>query len=365
MRLLFVFAAVVLAGQDLDQLMKTSAASYSKGDYASARASLEQAWELAQQLPTADPQRYKILKQLSGVLSAAGDYASAQNFVELAINWRETAVGRDDPKIPDDMIELATLCQRQKDLPRALAILQSAQALHTRISGADSIPVADDFSRIALVYMDQVKPELAAPVLQRAIQIRETVMGAEHPAILSELDRLGAVWLALRDYPKAEETFRRALIIRERLLGPLDAGLISTVEGLAYALYGQKRYAEAEPGYKRLISLWVLSTGQPDHPMVAVTLDKMAVFYRAQERWQEGTEAAETAMAIRALFLANGLSQEASARQAHGDKKDAARLFTRALETLDESRPEHTALRQQLESNLKELTIEVKPRKKK
>lgn len=263
------------------------------------------------------------------------------------------------------MIELATLCQRQKDLPRALAILQSAQGMHTRVSGADSIPVADDYSRMALVYMDDVKPALAAPALLRAIQIRETVMGAEHPAILSELDRLGTIWLALREYSKAEETFRRALIIRERLLGPQDPGLISTVEGLAYALYGQKRYAEAEPGYKRLLSLWILSTGQQDHPMVAMTLDKMAVFYRAQNRWEEGTEAAETATAIRALFLANGLSQEASARQAHGDKKDATRLYNRALDALDESRPEYTALRQQIEANLKDVIVEVKPRKKK
>lgn len=88
------FVMLFLAAQDqppdLDQLMKTANASYSKGDYASARTSLEQAWELAQQLPSSDPQRYKILKQLSGVLSAAGEYASAQNYVELAINWRET-----------------------------------------------------------------------------------------------------------------------------------------------------------------------------------------------------------------------------------------------------------------------------------
>ncbi len=106
----------------------------------------------------------------------------------------------------------------------------------------------------------------------------------------------------MRDYAKAEETFRRPLVIRERLFGPLDAGLIPTVEGLAYAQYGQQKYAEAEPGYKRLLILWVLSTGDPFHPMVAMTLDKMAVFYRAQERWEEGTDAAEKANAARAIF---------------------------------------------------------------
>jgi len=141
----------------------------------------------------------------------------------------------------------------------------------------------------------------------------------------------------------------------------MHADLIPSIETLAYAQFGQKKYAEAEPGYKRLLALWAFSTGDPAHPTVAVTLDKMAVFYRAQDRWDEGTEAAEKANAFRALFLANGLSQEATARQGHGDKKEAVRLFTQALRVLDESRPEHEQLRQQLEKNQAELAIEVKP----
>lgn len=338
-------------------LVKTARASYAKGDYAGARAMLERAWTMLQSSPPQEPERYQVLKQLSAVLSAAGDYAAAQTYVELEINWRETAIGRDDPKIADDMIELASLCQRRKDFPRALAILEDVQGRHIRDRGPESLSVADDFSRIALIHMDQRKPEDAAAALQRAIHIRETALGAEHPAILAELDRLGTAWIALREYAKAEEVFRRALVIRERLVGPLDAGLISTVEGLAYALFGQKKYQEAEPGYKRVLDLWIISTGQADHPMVALTLDKIAVFYRAQERWEEGVEAAARANAIRALFLANGLSQEASARQAHGEKGHAAKLYAQAFDTLDPSRAEHAGLLHQLENNLKELAI--------
>jgi tetratricopeptide (TPR) repeat protein len=363
MRALLFVAAALIAQElpDIDSLQKTARAAYSKGNYAAARQALEQAWELAQQTPPDNPKRYDVLKQLSGTLSAAGDYPAAQNYVELAINWREN-INRNDPKLAEEYIELASLCQRLKDFDRALALLQTALRIHSR-EGSDNLLSADDFSRISLVYMDQKKPEQAAPPLQTAIAIREKVLGAEHPAILSELDRLGTIWIALREYPKAEEIFRRALIIRERLVGPNDAGLISTVEGLAYALFGQKKYDEAEPGYQRLLSLWIVSTGDPAHPMVAVTLDKIAVFYRMQEKWDQGTDAAEKAIALRAVFLANGLSQEATARQSHGDKKEAARLFGQALAALDESRPEHADLRKQLEQNLKELEIEVKPRR--
>jgi tetratricopeptide (TPR) repeat protein len=349
---------------DIGELQKAARAAYSKGKYPEARTALEQAWELAQQTPAKDPQRYDVLKQLSGVLSASGGYAAAQAYVELAINWRETAVSPEDPKLADEWIELASLCQRQKDYERALALLQRAQMTHTRENGPESIPVADDFSRIALVYMAEQKPDLSTRPLEQTIAIREKVLGAEHPAILSELDRLGSAWITLREYTKAEDTFRRALVIRERLLGPTDAGLISTVEGLGYSLFGQRRFEEAEPYYMRLLSLWKISTGDPAHPMVAMTLDKIAVFYRAQDRWDEGNRAAEDAAALRELFLATGLSQDATARQGHGDKKTAAKLFAQALGVLDESRPEHDELRAQLQKNLEELQIEVKPARK-
>jgi tetratricopeptide (TPR) repeat protein len=354
---------LALAAQqtDIESLQKSARESYSKGDYAAARQSLEQAWEQMQQSDAKDPKRYDLLKQLSGVLSAGGEYAAAQNYVELAINWRETVISRDDPKLADEWIELATLCQRQKDFPRAIALLQRAQYAHIRDSGAESLPVADDLSRMALVYVDDHKAALAAEPLERAIQIRETVLGPEHPAILGELDRLGSILINIRDYPQAEMTYRRAVVIRERLVGPNDASLIQCVEGLAYALFGQKKYAEAEPFYKRLLALWVTSTGDPTHPMVAVTLDKVAVFYRAQDRWREGTTAADQANALRGLFLSSGLSQEAAIREDHGDKKEAVRLYRQALSVLDPTRSEHTALRQEIEKDLRELGVEVKP----
>ncbi len=48
--------------------------------------------------------------------------------------------------------------------------------------------------------------------------------------------------------------------------------------------------------------------------MVALTLDKMAVFYRAQERWADAASATVRSNVIRALFLATGLNQEGALR---------------------------------------------------
>jgi tetratricopeptide (TPR) repeat protein len=350
------------AAPDLADLLKTAHSAYLKGDYPSARASLDQAWSALEQSPRSEPQRYGVAKQLSTVLSAAGDYKAAQEYLQIAIDWREANhESPDDSKLIDDWIDMATLCQRLKDFDRAIALLNYARLRHARLNGAQSLPVADDYSRIALAYAAENQPDRAIPPLQMAIKIREAVLGAEHPAILSELDRLAALQLAVRNYPDAEESFRRSLVIRERLAGPLSSDLITSVEGLAYAQFGQKKYDEAEQGYKRLLSLWIISTQQPDHPMIALTLDKIEVFYREQKRWDEAENAAGKAIAIRGLFLANALKHEAAELLAHDDQPGAVKLLQRALSALDPSRAEHTALRSELQAALAEFAPQEKP----
>jgi tetratricopeptide (TPR) repeat protein len=354
-----LFPGVILFAQDqptpsIDELLASTRASYSKGDYASAQAAMELAWTLAQQSPKDDPRRYDVLKWLSASLSAAGDYKPARDYIELAIHFRETVIGRADPKLPADLAELAMLCERLKEYPRALAILERVHALHVQSGGEETAAVADDLSHMAMVHLENHKPELAGDVLQQALEIRQKLLGPENPALLLELDRLAAVRILNREYELAEQTYRHALLIRERFEGKDDADLISSVEGLAFSLFGQKKYDQAEPNYQRLLGLWETSMG-PDHAMVAVTLDKMAMFYREQARWHESEEAAARADAIRVRGLANGLIQEANAQRALGDPQEALRLYRQALDVLDPSGKENDELRQRIQNGIREI----------
>src|SRR5579863_1880370 len=74
---------------DLDQLTQSAHAAYLKGDYPAARFSLDQAWSAIQPSPPSEPKRYEIAKQFAAVLSAAGDYAAALEYQQVAIDWRE------------------------------------------------------------------------------------------------------------------------------------------------------------------------------------------------------------------------------------------------------------------------------------
>jgi tetratricopeptide (TPR) repeat protein len=344
-----LLAAVALAwlhAQEQDALAPTVAsltegghAAYLKGDYESARQQLLKAWDLAQQTtPDSDPVRYDVLKRLTSVRAAAGEFADADNFLLIAINWRELYVGKTDSKIADDLLIGVNLCRGMKDYDRGRAILQRVMGLHRLNNGPESAVLADDFSRMAQLYLDQKDLVSAIGSLNTALEIRRRTAGPVDPTLVPDLDRLAGAYVAQRAYGKAEETYRHALVIRETLLGREDPDLIATVDGLAYSCFGQKKFAEAEPIYQRLIGLWVKSVGD-DHPMVAMALDKVASFYNAQNKFDQAREATERAIAIRALFLASGLSLHANDQITQGNKDAAIGMYRRALAAMEPPHP--------------------------
>ncbi len=344
------------AATDIPSLMQAGNKAYMKGDYEAARQSFIKAWEMAEDSPPSDPTRYDILKRLTSVRAAAGEFADADNYLQLAIHWRETNLGPNDPKIADDYLIAVGLCRGMKDYDRASAILSRVMALHRLANGPDSTVFADDFSRMAQLYMDQKNTESAAGSLNTALAIRTKAAGPLDVSLVPDLDRLAAVYITRRAYDKAEETYRHALVIRETLLGKEDPDLIATVDGLAYACFGQKKYDEAEPIYQRLISLWIKSLGG-DHPMVAMAFDKVSIFYLDQKKYDQANDAADRATAIRAHFLASGLSAQATSQIAQNNRDAAMALYRRALVVMDPPSPVYQELRGDVEGNLKALAV--------
>jgi tetratricopeptide (TPR) repeat protein len=347
----------------IQALIAAGDAAQLRADYDTARQALAQAWDLAQQSAPEDPLRYDVLKRLVSVRSAAGEFADADNYLLMAINWRETVLGPDDPKINDDLLLSVALCRGLKQFDRASAVLARVLAAHVRTLGFDNAAVADDFTRMALISMDRANPADPAPELQNAatslnsaLDIRTRLSGPLHVSLVPDLDRLGGVYTTLRDYPKAEATYRHALVIRESVYGKENADLIATVDGLAYSLFGQKKYDEAEPVYQRLVALWAKSVG-PEHPMMAVAMEKLAVFYAEQKKYVQAREAADRGIAIRAHFLALGLSGEATELLAEGNNPEARTYFDRALKALDPPDPFNDKLRDEIGVMKKSLQI--------
>jgi hypothetical protein len=102
-----------------------------------------------------------------------------------------------------------------------------------------------------------------------------------------------------------------------------------------------------------LISLWETSVGM-EHPMVAVALDKVAVFYAEQKKFDQVRDAFARSTAIRAHFLAAGISQQATAELAEGRVAQAKAFYQRGLMVLDPPDPINQELRAEFETMLKD-----------
>jgi tetratricopeptide (TPR) repeat protein len=357
-------ATVPAPAPDIPSLIASGDAKYLKGDYEGARQAFLDAWGLAQSTPPEDPQRYTVLKKLTSIRAAAGEFSDANDYLQMAINWRETILGKDDPKIADDLLESVNLLRGMKDYGHALTVMSAVLGMHMKQSTFQSVAVADDFSRFAQIQMEYQKPEDASGSLHSALSIRTQLGGPLDPSLIYDLDRLGTVMVALRQYDQAEDAYRHALVIRESLFGKDSADLIPTVDGLAYACFGQKKYDAADPIYQRLVALWIKSVG-PEHPVVAMTLDKVATFYADQKKFDQAKEASDHANAIRVHFLANGLAQQATEQLAEGNKADALVLYQRALKAMDPPDPIYDTLRTDTETIVKSMSpASVKLQKK-
>lgn len=347
------------APDEIQPLLEAGNASYLHGDYDAARASYEKAWDLAKFRPSGDPARYEAPKRLSAALAALGQYDEANSNLALAIGWREEVNGRDDPKIPGDLLLSVMYLKALKKYDDAIAVLHRVIGLHVGATGSfQNTNVADDHSRLAQVYMLMKKPDAAISALTVALGIRTKLAGPLDETLIFDLDRLGAVYTGTQEYEKAAEAYRHALTIRESIFGKDAADLIPDVDGLAFALFGQKEYDEAEPLYHRLIELWADSTA-PDHPMLAVAWQKLGVFYSAQKKYDLAKEAFDKGIAIRALHLGMGLAEQAADTLAQGDKPDkpaVIALYQRALKPLDPPNPVYADLRKDVEGMIADLS---------
>ena len=246
--ILLFFSLSLLSQEEIEEWTKSGQASFSKADYQASQKMFAEAWKLADTLPNDDPKRYEILKLQASAASALGQYKDAEGFLQLAINWREVSIGREDPKIAEDLTEVAMLCRAMKDLDRGLAVMQRVVAMHSRLA-ASQLPLADDYSRIAQFHEDLMNTGEAVGALRMAIGFREKAQGIDHPSLLGELDRLAAAHVKLRQYEKAVPAYLRALVIRERIIGRESPDLIPNIDGLAYAYFGTKQFKEAEEFY--------------------------------------------------------------------------------------------------------------------
>ncbi|HZU27356.1 MAG TPA: tetratricopeptide repeat protein, partial [Bryobacteraceae bacterium] len=109
---------------------------------------------------------------------------------------------------------------------------------------------------------------------------------------------------------------------------------ISAVDSLAYVQFGRGRLPEAEALYDRLLALWQKNAA-PNHPMVALTLDKMAELYAFQQKYARAQEFAQRALDLRTGAEIASLNQSGRLLIIQGKVGEAADLYRRTVQAGD------------------------------
>lgn len=330
--LLIVLCSVGQAQQP--NLIADGDVAFSRGDYDGARRFFEKALT---GLPPDSAASYDLLKRLTSTSAAAGKFGDAQRYLQKALQVNDST-----HESAEDLALSVNLDMRLKAYDRALTTAQRIQVLHTATYGDEGVPAADDLFRIAQIYVAESAPAKALDPLYRAREMRMRLGGALDPGLLPILDLFNE---ASGKMPNGgmhgrinEEFYRQALAIRESLYGPNSSELIPTVEALADLYTGEAMLAAAEPLYQRLLALWEIAAGA-DHPMVAVTLDKLVVFYVKKGEPAMARAALARSVAIRARFLADGLSIQAADATSENHPAEARALYNRALVALGPRAP--------------------------
>jgi tetratricopeptide (TPR) repeat protein len=125
---------------------------------------------------------------------------------------------------------------------------------------------------------------------------------------------LGRALHLLGDYTGAQPAYQRALALSERVLGPDHPDVAMSLNNLALLYRAQGRYGEAEPLHQRALALCERVLG-PDHPATAVSLNNLALLYDAQGRYGEAEPLYQRALALCERVLGPDHPDTATVRQ--------------------------------------------------
>jgi len=259
--------------------------AYAKHQYPEAAAGLSAAGEAAFESMDSDAPVLEILRYLSAVYRETGDFARAEQVLQKAAERFSAA---DPPGIVLAAIleEISSVQRAQGRLDEALATIEKAIAIRGLDPEAPRVDMARDLTTAALLRSKGGDAEKAMEGLERAVREWDLASPGD-PQALPAIEGLATAHRDRAEYEEAEPLLVRALRMREAANGPEGAEVISAVDSLAYVEFGLKKFAEAEVLYRRLAALWE-KNADADHPMLALTFDKMGEFYAFQQRYPGG-----------------------------------------------------------------------------
>jgi tetratricopeptide (TPR) repeat protein len=273
----------------------------------------------------------EILTVMGVLYRRFGAYDKARLLLEQALASGETVFGTEHVRVAQALNDLGALLTEMGDYATAERYLERALNMRRRLLGPHA-DLAVTVVELGRVYQDQGFNDRAEPLQREGLAIRLQVLGPEHGQTAVSLSDLGSVLRLKGDLAAAEPMLEQALALNRKARGETHANTAVTLHDLGLIAATRGDNAKAESLFLRGIDMYRRAMGQR-HPIVAIMLNSHSRVMINQRRYdeaaaalQEALELARPALGARHPLIGIYTLNLASVRLALGDPAAAEAL---------------------------------------
>ncbi len=256
---------------------------WAAGDLRRARAHLERALEIRQQLLGPSNHRtIAALTALGSLLQTQGDLAGAQSSLEQALEQAEATLGAEHADVAVILTNLAWTLRFQGDLAGARARLERALAMSERILGPDHPETVGRLDGLGVLLREQGDLTAARGYAERAMDALERTLGPDHPRTLVAINNVGLLLREQGDLAGARTCLEHALRVSEQTLGPEHPDTATALDNMGMLLQAEGELTGARQHIERALSVREQSLGT-DNPATGASYNNLGMLLRQQD----------------------------------------------------------------------------------
>jgi tetratricopeptide (TPR) repeat protein len=326
----------------LVELFSAPDPSRSRGADVTAREVLDRGVGKVSQSFTAQPEvRADLMSTMGRAYLSLGSWERAKQLYEVALDLHRKTLRKDDPRVVDDLHNLATVLRNLGNDSAAEPLVNEALQLQRQRGDTRNIEYARGLTNLAAILEEKGELDQAEKIHKEALAIKRTLPEVEPRDIAISLNNLGKLAQTKGDFATAEANYQESLEIRRRLAKGLpDPDVATALANLASFRQDRGDLAGAEALYKEALALRRKLFPGPNSKVASVLnnlgylLQARGDFVGAESYYREALSIANQTLERdhpnRAIFLRNLASVLVSAgkaTEAEAQAREALAIF--------------------------------------
>ncbi|UCE03180.1 MAG: tetratricopeptide repeat protein, partial [Candidatus Latescibacterota bacterium] len=276
-------------------------------DYDQADQFLQQALDMRQtHLGERHPDVAKSLSALGYLRKHQGEFGDGKALAEQALSIQRDALPPDHIDTAWSLYYLGSIEGRMGEFSSAREHLENARAIFEKREGPYSLAVSWCLQDLAGAYGAAGDGAKRLEYYKRALEVKKRILPADHPDLALSIEGVGMGLATMGDYAGALTALNQALEIFENSLGSdhFDTALCNHSIGWTLRLAG--RFDEAKPFLEQALEAYRLTLGE-EHDAVANVLDELGLVEHHAGRHAEAESLYAKALPMMEKALAPGI----------------------------------------------------------